>query len=366
MPGIKEAAAFKMKRGLKMNIESRFELFRLSAAAAIAVLLSFVIILLVSKEPLAALKSLFLGPLSSGRRFGNVIELTITLTFAGLAVSVMFSANQFNMGAEGAFFAAGAVAAMAGLGFPLPPVIHPVVAILLGGLTGAVVCVIPAMLKGRWGASELVSSLMLNYVFFYFAQYFIDDVFRDPNSGYISTYLLPASVKLPRIIGGTRIHAGIFIVILTVILTVIFIRRTTWGYALVQTGRNPLFASYSGINTSAVLIYSQLAGGFIAGVGGSVEVLGMYDRFQWQNLPGYGFDGVIVSILAANKPQFVPLAAFVLSYLRIGADRMASASDVTSEMIAIIQAIIIMLVAAQSFLSRARQKMLMREKRDDV
>jgi simple sugar transport system permease protein len=351
--------------GKKMPIETRFELLRFSAAAAIAVLLSFVIILLVSKEPFAALRNLFLGPLSSGRRFGNVIELAITLTFAGLAVSVMFSANQFNMGAEGSFYAAGAAAAMVALGVPLPPVIHPLAAILLGGLTGAVICVIPALLKVKWGASELVSSLMLNYVFFYFTRYFANTVFKDPDSGYVSTYLLPLSAKLPRIIGGTRIHGGLFIVILAVVLTVVFIRRTTWGYALIQTGRNPVFASYSGINTPAVLIYSQLAGGFIAGIGGSVEILGMYDRFQWQNMPGYGFDGVIVAILAKNKPQFVPPAAFILSYLRIGADRMSSATDVTSEMIAIIQGIIIMLVAAQSFMSRQRQRMLVKEARDN-
>ena len=206
---------------------------------------------------------------------------------------------------------------------------------------------------------------MLNYVFFYFTRYFCNTVFLDPNSGYPSTYFLPAAAKLPRILAGTRVHAGLYIVILMVILTVIFIRRTTWGYALMQTGRNPVFAAYSGINTPLVLLYSQGIGGFIAGVGGSVEILGMYDRFQWQNMPGYGFDGVIVAILAKNNPRYVPLAAFLLSYIRIGADRMASATDVPSEMIAIIQGIIIMLAAAQAFMSGQRQKMLMKEVRTD-
>jgi simple sugar transport system permease protein len=345
----------------KIDIETRFEVLRFSMAVLISVALSFLIILLVSREPLTALRNLFLGPVTSSRRFGNVIELAITLTFSGLAVAVMFSANQFNMGAEGSFYAAGAVAAMVALGVPLPPVLHPLTAILLGGLCGAVICVIPALLKVKWGASELVSSLMLNYVFFYFTRYFCNTVFKDPDSGYVSTYLLPVTAKLGRIIPGTRIHLGIFIVIAVTVLTMIFIRRTTWGYALIQTGRNPLFAACSGINTPLVLIYSQLAGGVIAGIGGSVEVLGMYDRFQWQNMPGYGFDGVIVAILAKNKPQFVPVAAFFLSYIRIGADRMSTASDVTSEMISIIQGIIIMLVAAQAFMSRQRQKMLVKE-----
>ncbi|GMO23609.1 MAG: ABC transporter permease [Termitinemataceae bacterium] len=350
------------KHGIKsLNIETRFEILRFSTAIGIAILLSFVIIMLVSKEPFAALRHLFIGPLSSGRRFGNVIELAITLTFAGLAVSVMFSANQFNMGAEGSFYAAGAVAAMAALSFQLPVVLNPLVAIMLGAASGAVVCAVPALLKERWGASELVSSLMLNYVFFYFTRYFTNTVFNDPESGYIATHLLPVSAKLPKIIEGTRIHAGLFIALAVAVAAVLFMRRTTWGYALIQTGRNPAFARYSGINTKAVLLYSQLIGGGIAGAGGAVEVLGMYDRFQWQSMPGYGFDGVIVAILAKNKPQFVPVAAFLLSYIRIGADRMSTATDVTSEMISIIQGIIIMLVAAQAFMSGRRQKMLVKE-----
>jgi len=345
----------------KLNVENRFEIMRFSTAIGIAILLSFVIIMLVSSEPLAALRNLFLGPLSSWRRFGNVIELAMTLTFAGLAVSVMFSANQFNMGAEGSFYVSGAIAAMIAIAIPLPPVIHPFVAIALGGLVGAIVCAVPALLKFKWGASELVSSLMLNYVFFYFVRYFINTTFRDPDAGFVATYSIPSSAVLPQIIGGTRIHAGLIIVVAVVVMTVIFMRRTTWGYALLQTGRSPDFAKYSGIGTGAVLIYSQMIGGFIAGVGGSVEVLGMYSRFNWQNLPGYGFDGVIVAILAKNNPKFVPVAAFLLAYIRIGADRMSTATDVTSEMISIIQSIIIMLVAAQAFMSGQRQKMLVKE-----
>jgi simple sugar transport system permease protein len=350
-----------MKTKKQMSVETRFEILRFSVTILITVALSFLIIFLVSREPFAALSSLFLGPLASAHRFGNVVELAITLTFSGLAVSLMFSANQFNMGAEGAFYASGAVAAIAALGLPLPPFVHPAAAILLGGLTGALICVIPGLLKIKWGASELVSSLMLNYVFFYFTRYFINTIYKDPNAGYVSTFLLPVTAKLPHIIPGTRIHAGLLIVIAITVLTVIFVRRGTWGYALVQTGRSRPFASYSGINTNMVLACAQLVGGFIAGIGGAVEILGMYDRFQWQTLPGYGFDGVIVAILAKNRPHIVPAAAFFLAYIRIGADRMSTATDVTGEMITIIQGIIIMLFAAEAFMSRRRQKMLVKE-----
>lgn len=349
----------------KLNFETRFEILRFTVAILIALVLSFVIILLVSDTPLLALQKLYLGPLESTRRFGNVIELTITLTFAGLAIAIIFSSNEFNLATEGAFYASGAIASMFVLSTNLPPVVSPILAILIGGLVGAVIVVIPALLKQKWGASELVSSLMLNFIALYFTRYFINNVYKDPNCGFNATFKLPANSILVRLVPGTRIHAGLIIVIITSILCVVFMEKTKYGFELLQVGRNKQFAKYVGINTSAVVIMSQVVGGFIAGLGGAVETLGMYTRFQWQNLPGYGFDGVIVAILAKNKPRYVPLAAFFLAYIRIGADKMATSTDVTSEMIAIIQGVIIMLVAATAFLGGTRQKMLVKEVRNN-
>ena len=349
----------------KINFETKFEIIRFSVAILIALALSFIIILLVSDMPFLALQKLFLGPLENLRRFGNVIELAITLSFAGLSIAIIFSANQFNLAPEGAFYASGAISAMFVLTFPLPKIISPFLAIIIGGLIGAIICVIPALLKKKWGASELVSSLMLNFIVMYLAKYFINNKFKDPTCGYNATYILPDSSRLINIIPGTRIHFGLIIVVFTIFVCVVFMQKTKWGFQLLQTGRNVEFAKYVGINTSAIIIMSQAIGGFIAGMGGSIETLGMYNRFQWQSLPGYGFDGVIVAILAKNKPKYVPLAAFFLAYIRIGADKMATSTDVTSEMIAIIQGVIIMLVAATSFLSNTRQKMLIKKVRNN-
>ena len=110
-----------------------------------------------------------------------------------------------------------------------------------------------------------------------------------------------------------------------------------------------------------MIILSQVLGGAIAGIGGSVEVMGMYERFQWTSLPGYGWDGVILAILARNKPQYVPLAAIFLSYLRVGASTMASNTDVPKELITVIQAIMIMLITATALLKGMKQKMVIKE-----
>lgn len=343
-------------------ITRHFDIVRLVVAVAIAVLLAIGVICLISQEPGVALSKLFGGPLQSKRRFGNVIELMIPLTFAGLSITVMFSANQFNMGTEGAFYAGGAIAAVMALSLPLPAVISPLTSILVAGVVGGIICAISGLLKVKFGTSELVASLMLNYVFFYLFKYILfNNPFKDATSGYVSTYKIDESARLSGLVSGTRIHTGLILMVLAVLLVAIYMKRTRAGFSLKLTGENQTFAKYSGVGVGGVILASQFIGGLIGGVGGAVQVLGMYERFQWVSLPGFGFDGVIVAILARKNPLLVPIAAFFLAYLRIGSDMMSSSTDVTNELISIIQSIIILFVSAKVFLEAWRQRMVTKE-----
>lgn len=343
------------------SISFKYESVRLLSAIAIAFLLTVIIIFSVSEQPVDALKYLFLGPLESTRRFFNVIELMIPLTFTGLAVTIMFKANQFNMISEGVFYVGGVVASIVAIQFPLPPYIHPIVALVLAGLVGGVIATIPSMIKLKWNASELVSSLMMNFILLNIGLYIINNYFRDINAGAMASWRFLDSARFSVILEGTRLHSGLFIVIVVWVLATFFVNKTKAGYKLNVTGENIIFAKYSGIKTSLVIISSQFLGGFIAAVGGATEALGMYDRFKWQELTNFGFDGIIIAILAKKKPVLVPVAAFFLAYLRIGADRMGSMTDLTYEMVAIIQGVIIMLVAAKSFMSFYRQRLIEKE-----
>ena len=123
-----------------------------------------------------------------------------------------------------------------------------------------------------------------------------------------------------------------------------------------MVGQNEKFAKYSGIGVSGTILSAQLAGGFLAGMGGASEILGSYTRFQWVALPGFGFDGVIVATLAGNNPLLVPLGALFLGYLRCGADIMSRRSDVATEVLSIVQGTIILLVASKLFLQRIKHK----------
>jgi len=345
----------------KRTVDQKFETIRFAVAIFFALVMAFVLILLVSDQPFEALGYLFLGPISKFRKIGNVIETAIPLTFLGLSVSIMFSANQFNMGSSGALFLGGTVAAIIALVLPLPFGIHPLVALLAAGVVGGIITSIPAIIKLKWGASELVSSLMLNFVALNLGLYLILNHFRDLTAGSLSSLPFPETALLPTIVSGTRIHFGIFIVIFMVILSWLFLAKTKWGYALRMTGMNISFAKYSGISTAAVVLYSQFIGGFLAGMGGAVEIIGMYDRFKWQFMPSYAFDGVIVAVLAKKNPLYVPVAAILLAYIRIGADTMSVNSHVSFEMISIIQGFIIIMIAANAFLKQYRQRMVVKE-----
>ncbi len=344
-----------------MRGENSFQITRTLAAIGLALVLGFVVTLLVSKSPIEAFTYFLTGPFTTARRFGAFLEAAIPLTFCGLAVSLVFSAGQFNIGADGQFFIGASAATAAGIFLHLPPVIHAIVALLCGVLAGALAGLIPGFLKSQWGASELVSSLMLNYVLFRLGMYFLIYKLKDPDVGALASRQVLPSSWLGQFIPATRLHTGLFILVATVVFCYYFLYRTKWGYETRMVGLNQSFAKYSGMSVAAVTLYTQVLSGGIAGLAGSVEILGIYRRFQWLASPGYGFDGVIIAILARNNPLLVPIGAIFLAYLRTGADVMAMYSDVTSEMVSIIQAVIILLVTAEAFLSGYRHKMVVKE-----
>lgn len=342
------------------NFNSRFEIIRTLAAILISLGIGLVIILLISKDPLNAISTFVFGPLGSTRKFFNVIELAIPLTFCGLAMSMMFTANQTNVSVEGAFFLSCAVTSFFAIVLDLPLIIHPIICLITGTITGILVTSIPATLKLFYNADELVSSLMLNYICLNIANYIIRMTVLDTSLGITTSKPFQKNANLPRIIPQSRIHVGLIFVIICVILCWILITKSKLGYEIRISGHNRFFAKYAGINVNKSVLMAQLIGGALAGFGGATEMLGMYTRFQYQGLTQYGFDGMIIAIIAKNKPSVVPFAALFLAYIRIGADIMNRNSDIPLEMISVIQSIIIMLVVASMFLSKFRQKFLVK------
>ena len=328
-----------------------------------------------------ALKQMLAGPLFrfskkagvsfEAKRLADILSTMIPTVFTGLAVCVMFSANQFNLGAEGGSLLGAFVAAMAAIYLPMSAGIHPFVAVLLGGLAVALVMLIPALLKTRLGVSEMVCSLMLNYIIMYVIKFLMNTFLADKSKGQVMSFPFRgtsaiAPISSDPIFTGSKLTWGFVIAVLAVILCGLFMYRSRWGYAIRLIGINQEFAKYSGIKVGSVIVLSQVLGGFLAGLGGGIEMLGRYTSFAWNALPGYGWTGITIAILAGNNPLMVPFAAFFMAYLSKGCDLMATYANVPAQLISIVQGVIFLFFAADQFLSGYRQKLVVRSTQEKL
>ena len=338
-----------------------FTLIRTLIAVAIGLVISVSLIYLVSKDPGYSLQSFLLGPFLSRSRFFNLIETASPVIFCGLAIAVAFQARQFNVGAEGCLYLGAAVGTAFAVSTRMPAFLHIPLVLLVATGVGAIWGSIPGILKARWNASELVASLMLNYVAYFLGLYLINFHFRDKQAGYLVSYQLPQSAWLAQFIPDTRMHWGILLSFVCAVLVWMFLYHTTTGYEIRMTGFNERFARFGGINVVRIIVACQLIMGLLAGLGGMAEVMGIHRRFLWQSTPGWGWDGVVVAIIGRNHPLLIIAASFFLAYLRVGGQVLNLMSDVPSEMVTVIQWIIILLITAEAFLSRWRFRIMVRQ-----
>ena len=323
-----------------------------------------------------ALKQMLVGPLfrmgKNGTRFEtkrltDILASMIPIIFTGLSVCIMFSANQFNLGAEGGIMLGAFVTGMAAIYLPMAAGLHPIVAILLGGISVGIMMLLPALLKSKLDVSEMVCSLMLNYIVMYLIKFVLNTYLADKSKGQIQSYEFLESAKIAQLVDdGSKLSVGFLIAIAAVILCGLFMYRTRWGYAIRMIGINQDFARYSGMNVAAIIILSQVLGGALAGIGGGVEMLGRYSAYSWNALPGYGWTGITVAILAGNNPAFVPLAAFFMAYLNKGCLLMSTYCGVPSQLIDILQAVIFVFFAAKQFLAGYRQRLVVKGAQEEL
>jgi len=339
-----------------MSREKSFNIIRTVFSMMAAILVAFIIITMVSDQPVESIKIFLLKPFTSKRYFGNIIETAVPLIFSGLSMAVLFRTGLFNLGGEGVFYISGVTGSLIAIWLQLPPVIFPLVCIAVSALTGIAVMLVPGVLKAKYGANEMVTSLMMNSIMLGIGSYVLNNIMRDPNVATLVSYKYRSAALLPVIIKGTRVHAGFLIAILFAVLVYIYIFKTKSGYEIRVTGTNAKFAKYSGINVTKVIIMVHVLAGAIAGCGGIIECLGMHKRFEWNGLPGYGFDGCMIAMLANNNPIGVVGAALFVAYLRVGADLVNRSADVPTEMIAILQSLIILFISAEQLLKKYKQR----------
>ena len=367
----------------------RFTIIRGLFAILIALLVATVLIFISAEgatfadkwdATLKALQQLLIGPLFrtgkkgtafEAKRLADILATMIPIIFTGLSVCIMFSANQFNLGAEGGIMLGAFVTAMVAIYVPLPAGLHALIAVLAGGFAVGLVMLIPALLKTKLNVSEMVNSLMLNYIIMYIIKFVMNTYLADKSKGQIQSYPFLETSKISAIANtpvftGSKLSWGFVIAIAAVILCGLFMYRTRWGYTVRMIGINQEFSKYSGMKVGAVIVLSQVLGGFLAGAGGGIEMLGRYPTFSWSSLPGYGWTGITIAILAGNNPFMVPFAAFFMAYLSKGCDLMATYAKVPAQLIDIIQGVIFLFFAAEQFLSGYRQRLVIKTAEEEI
>lgn len=281
------------------------------------------------------------------RPLGESLVLTTPYIFAGLAVALGFQGGLFNIGAEGQLFIGGLAAAYIGYAVKgLPWLIHLPLALLAGILAGLIWGAIPGILKARWGAHEVINTIMMNYIAFRFADYLLQGPMSRPDGMPITPEVAP-SAYLPTLLPSpVRLHLGFILALLTAWLVYWFLWKTTKGLEIRIVGANPHSARYAGIRISLIIVLTMGLSGALAGLAGANQVLGVDHRMVRAFSAGYGFDSIALALLGNSHPLGVVLASLLFGFLRGGAARMQSVVGVPNEIIRIVQGLIIVFVAA--------------------
>ena len=300
-------------------------------------------------DPLAAFTALFQGAITNRNAFPETLVSTVPYVFLGLGVALGFRAGLFNIGAEGQFY----IGALTGVFIAysihgLPAVIEVPLALLAGMAGGFAWAAIAGFLKARFGAHEVITTIMLNYVAFLVANYLVDTpgLMLAPNVSTPRTPDVDVNAVLPIIFAGSRLHFGFIVALIAVPIVWFLIQRTTTGFELRAVGFNPGAAQAAGISVGRTMVLAMGLSGALAGAAGIVQVLGVQHHMTDTVAAGYGFDAIAIALLARSNPWGVLPAALLFGALRSGASFMQLQTDVSADLISIVQASVIIFVAA--------------------
>jgi ABC-type uncharacterized transport system permease subunit len=317
-----------------------------------------VVIYVSGSDPLLAYRGLWEGAFGSPQALSETAVWAIPYIFAGLAVALAFQGGLFNIGADGQLAVGALVAAWVGyalpglLGTPVSPVIHASLTIIAGALAGLVWGAIPGWLKARTGASEVINTIMFNYIALLSVSFMLNGPMKDPSPTNIiaRTPLIALSARIPPLFAGYRVHWGLVLALIAALLVWFLLRRTTLGFEIRTTGANPAAAEYAGINNRRTMILTLALSGMLAGMAGAVEVAGLNYRHDVGYSLGYGFDAIAVALLGRNQPLGIVLAAFLFGAMRNGASRMQFIAQIPVDIISVVQAFILLFVAADAII----------------
>ena len=336
-------------------------------AVFVAVVIGGIVIFSAGGNPFEAYAGLIEGSFGSAKAISETGVWATPYILAGLAVALAFRGGLFNIGAEGQLAFGAVAAAWVGYALPgivkmsIPPFLHVSLAILAGVLAGAIWAAIPGYIKARWGGHEVINTIMMNYIALNLVSFLLNGPMKDQSPLNVSarTPLIAEGARLPLIISGFRLHWGFILAIVMACVVWFILWKMTLGFQIRTSGLNPDAAKYSGVNVKRIIVLTMALSGGLAGLAGAIEVVGLNYRHELGFSTGYGFDAIAIALLGKTHPAGVVIAAILFGAMRNGATLMQFRTQIPVDVISVIQALILLFVAADAivrFIFRIRSQ----------
>ncbi len=291
------------------------------------------------------------GAFGKPRAIAETLVIATPYILTGLAVAFGFKCGLFNIGVEGQLYAGAVSAAFIGYAVKgLPPFIHLPIAMLAGVLGGAIWGAIPGYLKAKTGGHEVINTIMMNHIMLKLTDYLVKNPMLDTKSSIPRTPYIEESALLPKIFPAFRLHWGFMIAIAAVFVIYFILYKTTIGFEIRTVGHNQKAARYAGMNITKNFVIAMAVSGGLAGLSGANEVLGLNYYLPAAFISGYGFDAIAIALLAKSNPFAIVPSALLWAALRNGAGLMQIRAGISIDLINIIQACVIMFIAAPAII----------------
>jgi ABC-type uncharacterized transport system permease subunit len=313
-----------------------------------------VAMLLAHVSPIDGFSALFDGAFGTTSEFAETLVSATALLFPALGIALAFRAGLFNIGAEGQLVLGGLAAGIAGVFVPGPPLVSIVVTLAAGAIAGGLWGGIAGFLKARFGANEVIATLMLNVIAALLATYIVDGPLHFATANEGETPLLAHSAWLPTIVPDTRLTISIVIALAVALALRFVFNRTIFGFELRAAGEAPQAARRAGIDLSRIALLAMTFSGAIAGLGGATLVTGVLHRFNTGLSPGYGFVAIAVALVGNLEPVWIVVAAFAFGILQNGALSMQAEANVPRDIINVVEGLVIIALAGRRYVASRR------------
>jgi general nucleoside transport system permease protein len=326
---------------------------------AVTVLIGTALILACGANPLDAYRLFFHGILGNASGFAEIFVKACPLILTGLGCAVAFQTGFFNIGAEGQFYVGAMAAAIVSLNLTgAPGFISIVLSLAAGFICGGLWALIAAILKAKFNISEIIVTIMLNYIAINFLGYAVRAFLKDPNGNVPQSPKIEAAAQLNILISSTRFHSGILIAFACVVIVWFIMKKTSVGYELKAVGLNKRAASCNGISVIKNIVISAFLSGGLAGIAGVIEVLAIQKKLLEGISANCGYTAVLIALIASNNPVGVLVVAILYAALQVGANSMQRQMGIPSAIVNILIGVVVVLILGKEslgFLGRKKK-----------